>query len=271
MRPRGLEESVALPQGRFGVVVVAADCRPGRPHRGGGEAGVSQAGRGTHPLRQQFGEQCCQAKGLEFIRQRPARERLCNRLIARQRGRRGSNDIRVALDAANPARSSDTEGVGLRGESVVPWGGHDSQAGVVCRREVDACPAGNVAHRGNQPRVPGGCPGRQQCIGLRLIQPGGKIMEGMAGKENGDAVGVHAAEFTESGKRKVESQEGRPGVTTARNGEKATATRLLPSRRRVPCNRHPSARASPTPGQVQNLPPRGAGDGTRLTPLAHHS
>ena len=212
--------------------------------------------------------------------------------------------------------------VGLRGKSLVPRGGNDSQAGVVCRRKVDACPAGNVSHRGDQPRVPGCRPGRQQCVGLRLIQPGGKIMEGMAGKENGDAVGVHAAEFTESGKWKMESPEGparrdhsgagiggssrsclhaKHGILPFSLGKRsllvlrfasceavfdgagiggssrsigrilALATRLLPSRRRVPCDRHPSARASPTPGQVKNLPPRGAGDGTRLTPLAHHS
>ena len=159
MRPCRLKKPVALLEGRSGGLVVSGDRLSGRLDGRVGKAGFGQRGRRTHPLRQHLGKQRGQAEGLEVVRQRPARERLRDRIIARQCRRSGSDDIRPARDAANPARSGRADHVGLGGKTVVPGGGHDAQTGMIRRRQIDARPTGNVAGGGDQPGVPGRRPG----------------------------------------------------------------------------------------------------------------
>jgi len=80
-------------------------------------------------------------------------------------------------------------------ESLVALRRHEPEERfAILRGNVDARPVGDSAGGSDEPRIPGGRPMGKKLVGLAVVEPGGKVVERIAGEEDDGAFGRHAGE-----------------------------------------------------------------------------
>ena len=177
----------------------------------------AEPGRRPHPPGEQFGEEPGQAEGVEVgDAGLPGWGRgggISRRGIAGRRSRRlGAGWERLGIGREAERGESLTNGcgpvagpsyptaAGRRGrveppdKPIVAGGCNDPQhLRVIPWGHLDARPRRHPPGRGDQTGVPGRGPCRQQFVGLGVSQPGGKIVERMAGEENDGPARCHGS------------------------------------------------------------------------------
>jgi hypothetical protein len=80
----------------------------------------------------------------------------------------------------------------MRREPLLHRLGHDAdRPGEIEGRKIGARPLRTPPHGGDELGVPGGGPGREEIVGLSLVEPRRKITEGVAGQKDNDAGAIH--------------------------------------------------------------------------------
>ncbi len=105
------------------------------------------------------------------------------------------HDRVAALHLPHDLRTGQARRRGHDFESFVALGRHEPEERfAILRVNVDARPVGDSAGGSDQPRIPGGRPMGKKLVGLAVVEPGGKVVERVAGQEDDDAFGRHSGE-----------------------------------------------------------------------------